>query len=190
MQTVARNPITEQITMPPLPPGQDVLESSSAARERWLEQAAFALYEARRAEFPDAYPLPWDMASKTVRDDCRYRTMAAHRRGLPFVKDVLVEMIAMNYANLEGWVYPDCDNKDRCDVSESDRAAFAAQRRQNFRHKASQIVQSVWNYLEHDTDTEAQRKQSIDRAGGQLLADRMIVSNWRSNRGIPEVNRG
>lgn len=168
---------------------QDVIGRRS--REQWIEQAAFCLYEARRVEAPEDFPQPWDLAPKSDRDDCRYRAMSAFRRGLPFVRDVLVEMLAMNYANLEGWLYPDCDNKYDPQTPERDRAAVSAQRRQRFRQKARQLVAAIFNYLEHDTDTEAQRKLTIERAGGQLMADRMVVSNYRSSRGIPtEVQRG
>lgn len=182
---------SERQSAMPLPSGQDVLESSSDARARWLAQAAHALYEAQRAEYPERYPLPWDMAEKAARDDCRYRAMGAHRRGQPYAKEALVERMASEYANLEGWVYPDCDNKRGMDVAETDRPALAAQRRQAFRHKARQIVAAVFRYLEYDTDTEEQRKKEVDRAGGQLMADRMVVAHWREHRGMPsEVNRG
>lgn len=175
----------------PIPASQDVLEPAADTRDRWLDKAAFSLYEARRAELPEAFPLAWDMAPRQVRKDFRYLAMSAYRRSLPLVGDVLIETVAQNYANLEGWVWPDCDNKERWDVSDSDRAAFAAQRRQNFRHKASQLLSRIWQYLEIDCDTEAQRKIAVERAGGQLKADQMVVSHWRSRRGIPsEVNRG
>lgn len=168
--------------MPSLPPDK---------RSYWLDQAAIALYEARCAEFPEAYPLPWDMATKAVRQDFRYLAMSAYRRSLPYVRDVMTETVAMTYASLEGWIYPDCDNKDRRDADPKNRAAFAAQRRQNFRHKARQIVTAIFQYLEHDTDTEAQRKLAVDRTSGQLMADAMVVSSYRSTRGVPsEVNRG
>jgi len=171
------------------PPG--VIETPQQSRDRWLTIAACALYEARRAAFPEAYPLPWDQAPRAVSQDFRYLAMSAYRRSLPFVSQVLVEMVAMHYATLEGWIYPDCDNKIAPDVDQRDRAAFAAQRRQNFRHKARQIISAIWQYLEHDTDTEAQRKQTVDRASGQVTADAMVVSNWRSTQGLPsEVNRG
>lgn len=181
---------SEPVTTMPIPNTQDIFESPEASRNRWLEQASFALYEARRAELPEAYPLPWDQAPKAVRDDCRYRAKTAYRLGLPHAKDVLIEMIAAAYANLEGWIYPDCDNKAPWNVNEDDRGAFAAQRRQNFRHKASQLVRTFINYLEHDVDTEEQRRKSVARAGGQLMADQMMVSMWRSKRGMGEANHG
>lgn len=150
----------------PIPDSQDIVEPPSHARERWLDKAAFSLYEARRAEFPDAYPLAWDQATRQVRAEFRFLAMSAYRRSLPLVASVLVEIVAMNYANLEGWIYPDCDNKYAFNVPDDDRAAFASQRRQNFRHKAQQIIASIFGYLEMDCDTEAQRKQSV---GGVTL---------------------
>jgi hypothetical protein len=158
-------------------------------RERWIEKAAFSLYEARRAEFPEAYPLSWDQAPRSVRGDFRYLAKSAYRRSLPLVRDVLTEMIASAYANLEGWIYPACDNKTAFSVPESDREVFAAQRRQNFRHKAQQIVTTIWQYLEHDVDTAEQRQRTVDRAGGQMMADATIVSHWRKTRG-GAVNHG
>lgn len=174
-----------------LPKGQDIVHEAGPDRERWLERAAHALYEARRAEFPEAFPLPWDLTTHQDRVNFRYLAKSAYRRSLPFVPQVLVEMLAMSYANLEGWIYPDCDNKIDPGVRDEDRPACAAQRRQRFRDKARQLASVFHNYLEHDVDTEAQRKKTIDRAGAQLMADQMIVSNYRSRRGVPtEVNRG
>lgn len=169
----------------PVPASQDVLEPMRHTRDRWIDQAAFALYEARRAEFPERYPLAWDEAPKAVRAEFRYLAMAAYRRSLPLVGDTLTEIVAANYANLEGWIYPACDNKYAFSVPEDERETFAAQRRQNFRHKGRQLLHAIWQYLEHDTDTEAQRQIMVDRAEGQRKADVMIVSTWRSKKGIP-----
>lgn len=174
-----------------LPPEQGVIESPMAARTKWLDKAAFALYEARRSEFPEAFPLPWDVAPRSVRQDFRYLAMAAYRRSLPLVRDVLIEMVAQAYANLEGWIYPDCDNKAHHDVRDRDRPAMAAQRRQQFRHKAEQLLTTINQYLEIDCDTEPQRQKTVDRIAGQLEADRQVVSLYRSRRGIPtQVNHG
>lgn len=159
-------------------------------REQLIEKAAFALYEARRSEFPDAQPIAWDLASKRVRQDFRYLAMSAYRRSLPMVAEVLTELVAQNYANLEGWIYPDCDNRTPFSVPEQDRAAYASQRRQDFRRKAQELVASIFGYLEHDTDSEAQRKLTVERIEGQRQADVMIVSYWRSSRGMGQANHG
>lgn len=165
-------------------PPQDVIETPAQCRDRCLEHAAFALYEARRAEFPEQFPLPWDLAPKSVRGDFRFMAMAAYRRSLPYVRETLEEMTAMQIASLDGYTYPGCDNKPEPDIYERDRPVRAAQRRQEFRHRARRILTHLWQYLEIDCDTEAQRKITVDRAGGQLMADRMIVSDWRAKKGI------
>lgn len=168
---------------------QDIIRERRS-RDQWLDQAAHALFEAKKAEYPDEQPLPWDLVPQSVRVDFRYRAMAAHRLSLPLVRDVLVEMIAMAYANLEGWIYPDCDNQYAFHTPTDERPAKAAQRRQGFRHKARQILSSVWQYLEYDTDTEAQRKVTMQRVEGQLQADRMIVAYYRDKKGMPEAQHG
>jgi hypothetical protein len=174
--------------MDDLPADQDVVHLGT--RQQWLDRAAFALYQAQRTEFPEAFPLPWDQAPPSVRADRRYLIMTAYRRTLPLVPETLTEIVAMNYANLDGWVWPGCDNKSALSVPDNERAAHAAQRRQGFRHKARQLLSSIFNYLEHDTDTEAQRRITVDRAEHQRNADAMVVSFYRNQRGILEVNRG
>lgn len=185
MQNVAHTQHPEQHEMPP----QDVI-APTETRERWIEKAAFALYEARRAEFPEAYPLSWDQVTRRERGDFRFMAMASYRRSLPLVKDVLVQTVAMNLANLDGWIWPDCDNKVAFTVADEDRAAYAAQRRQDYIRKAQQLIASIFGYLETDCDTEAQRKITVDRAEGQRTADVMIVSYWRSSRGMGAANHG
>jgi hypothetical protein len=128
--------------------------------------------------------LPWPDAARAVQQDFRYLAMSAYRRALPLVNAVLVERLASAYANQEGWIYPDCDNKPTPEVYERDLAAAVAQRRQLFRHKARQILTAIWAYLEHDTDTEAQRQQAMNRVEGQLKADQMVVSMFRGRRGV------
>lgn len=87
--------------LPPSANGQDIVADYD--RDRWLEQAAFALYRARQAEFPEAFPLTWDLAPKSVRGDFRYIVKSAYRRSLPMVSDCLTEIVATTYANQEGW---------------------------------------------------------------------------------------
>lgn len=176
-----------------LPKRQTIFQDDDAdnSRERWLNQAGFSLYQAARAQYPDRFPLPWDLVPTKVRDDFRYLAMAAYRRTLPLVDKVLVEMVAMNLANLDGYIYPDCDNRRVPGVAEDERPAVAAQRRQAYRHKARQIISSIGQYLEHDSDTEAQRKQTVERVERQLQADRMVASQFRASKGIPvDINRG
>lgn len=175
-----------------LPANQDVLhDETSDRRDFWLDRAAHALFELRREEHPAICPQPWDLAPVSVRRDFRYLAMSAYRRSLPLVKEVLIENAANNYANLEGWIYPDCDNKPAPGIDERQRPVFAAQRRQLFRDKARQLVVGILQYLEVDCDTEAQRQIVVDRAEGQRKADVMIVSNWRSLKGIRgEANHG
>lgn len=163
---------------------QDIVRDRRS-REQWLDQAAHALFEAKKAEYPDAQPLPWDLVPANVRADYRYLVMAAYRRTLPLVDKVLVEMVAQTYANLEGYIYPDCTNRRLHEEDESARPARAAQRRQAFRHKAREMLTAIWAYLEIDCDTDAQRKITVERVDGQLQADRMVVSMYRESRGIP-----
>lgn len=176
----------------PIPSGQDIVESPTAGRERWIDKAAFSLYEARRAEFPDAYPLAWDLVPSAIRRDFRYSAVASYRRNLPLVRDVLIEQTAAQLATLDGYCYPDCDNKpERGGMDQVETNAIIAQRRQLYRHKARSIVAAMFRFLELDTETEAQRRDVLDRVTAQMYLDQTAVSLFRRRKGIPVgVNRG
>jgi hypothetical protein len=187
MSIVIESP--EPDNMQGLPPGQDLVhDGDGRTRQQWLDQATFCLYQARKAECPEAYPLPFDQAPRSVRADLRYLVMTAYRRLLPLVPETLAEIVAMNLANLDGFIYPDCDNKPEPGVAEHDQPARAAQRRQDFRRKSREILHMIFSYLEHDCDTDAQRQIVVDQAKAQRERDVQTVSSWRSRRGTGDVN--
>lgn len=89
-------------------------------------------------------------------------------------------------ANVDGYVWPGCDNKGRTALmSDGHWAAVIAERAQAYRHKARQIVGVTFRYLDFDTDTFAQRDRTIQRAGLKFLEDTIAVERWKHQRCKP-----
>lgn len=147
----------------------------------WIDVIAAGLYEAERAEHPSRHPQSWDLAGPVMRADARYRAIAAHLRGNPRVKAVLVEVLAQTLATADGFIWPSCDARTTQIMSDREYAATVAQRRQGYRHKARLALAAVNKYLDLDAfaQTEETRDQILAQAHTQYVTDCETLQAWR-----------
>ena len=146
----------------------------------WLDRAAMALFEASKLHLGDDLPQWWHDDVTDMRRDCKYRALAAYRRGIASCRMVSVERAALALALADGEQWPDCNRAINPQMPEAQRLAIAASRRQRYRHLASLVVAEVNRYLEMGVDTEEQRQAVVADVRAQRTRDEADAHAWRN----------
>ncbi len=163
---------------------RELFPMSSQTAKDCVERAAFWLYEAERLAHPDL--LPWDEAPSAIRNDFRYRAVAAQHEGDQDIRRVRIQRIAQTLATADGFVWPACSNKINHDLplNPEQIAAIVAERRQHYLHVARLIDSAEHQYMEvMATDETPELRQSvISAAHQQQIDDEQAVKTWRLMR--------
>lgn len=157
-----------------------------------LQRATEHLYYATQAYHPKPLPhhLDTDVADMLV--DARFRVQGAHKRGDPTVRAAAIETLAAVMAVAHGDIWPACINQLSMELPVAKRAAFAAMRRQKYRHHARIYHSEVFRYYELCSDTTEQRQAILDSqlaVQDSIAAYRKALSKLQDELPIIEHNQ-